>query len=74
MSDWDKLSKVGSNAPLKEEKIKVSAAKPKLLNAMPTAYFEAHKQLKKDGGTSLDFSQYIYEATREKLERDGKLK
>ncbi|MGT3951398.1 molecular chaperone GroEL, partial [Escherichia coli] len=33
--------------------------------------FEAHAELKATSKTSLDFSSYIIEAIREKLERDG---
>lgn len=46
----------------------------KNLRAVPLSFFEAHDQLKSQNGTSLDFSAYILEATREKLERDGALK
>ncbi|ECV7329428.1 molecular chaperone GroEL, partial [Escherichia coli] len=35
------------------------------------SYFEAHAELKATSKTSLDFSSYIIEAIREKLERDG---
>ncbi|MCR9998711.1 hypothetical protein NB620_00330 [Vibrio alginolyticus] len=71
---FDKLESTESNAALKEQSKKetavVSTTKPKHLNAMPVVFFEAHKKGKNGGVTSLDFSQYIYEAVREKLQRD----
>lgn len=73
MNEWDNLAAAGNDAPLKEAKATESTTKPKHLNAMPVTYFDAHKALKSDGKTSLDFSQYIYEAVREKLEREGAL-
>ena len=45
--------------------------KAKNLKAIPLSYFEAHAELKATSKTSLDFSSYIIEAIREKLERDG---
>ncbi|ECF0927306.1 TPA: molecular chaperone GroEL [Salmonella enterica subsp. enterica serovar Strathcona] len=45
--------------------------KAKNLKAIPLSYFEAHAELKLSSKTSLDFSSYIIEAIREKLERDG---
>ncbi|KIG83327.1 molecular chaperone GroEL [Escherichia coli] len=45
--------------------------KAKNLKAIPLSYFEAHSELKATSKTSLDFSSYIIEAIREKLERDG---
>ena len=45
--------------------------KAKNLRAIPVTYFEAHANLKATAKTSLDFSSYILEALREKLERDG---
>ncbi|AZS59302.1 MULTISPECIES: molecular chaperone GroEL [Pectobacterium] len=45
--------------------------KAKNLKAIPISYFEAHADLKTTSKTSLDFSSYIIEAIREKLERDG---
>ncbi|MEL7630898.1 molecular chaperone GroEL [Pectobacterium aroidearum] len=45
--------------------------KAKNLKAIPVSYFEAHADLKTTSKTSLDFSSYIIEAIREKLERDG---
>ncbi|MFZ3491347.1 hypothetical protein [Vibrio harveyi] len=72
---FDKLETTESSAALKEqpkkENVAVVIVKPKLLNAMPVAFFDAHKKAKSGGVTSLDFSQYIYEAVREKLQKDG---
>lgn len=48
--------------------------KAKNLKAIPLSYFEAHAQLKSLSKTSLDFSSYIIEAIREKLERDGAIR
>ena len=45
----------------------------KQLGAVPVSYVDAHAKLKADRKTSLDFSNYVYEALREKLERDGAL-
>lgn len=70
---FDALGNTDTGAPLTEqqEKAEVPTTKKKLLNAMPTAYEAAHKKGKQGGITSLDFSQYIYEALREKLQKDG---
>ncbi|PSW53052.1 hypothetical protein [Photobacterium leiognathi] len=72
--DWDKLGAVGSNAALTENKnaVKPTAptVKPKHLRAVPVAYFDRHDALKETGQTSLDFTSYIIEAIREKLDRD----
>lgn len=43
----------------------------KTLKAIPTTYFEAHQKLRDTNKTNLDFSNYIMEALREKLEREG---
>lgn len=71
---FDKLERTETKAALKEQRTDSSnvmaTTKPKHLNAMPTAFFKAHKDGKARGITSLDFSQYIYEAVREKLQRD----
>ncbi|MFP1451550.1 molecular chaperone GroEL [Escherichia coli] len=48
-----------------------AGTKAKNLKAIPLSYFEAHAELKATSKTSLDFSSYIIEAIREKLERDG---
>ncbi|EPW7384759.1 TPA: hypothetical protein ACMD15_003419 [Vibrio cholerae] len=68
---WDALGKVGSDAPLKETTD--NKTKPKHLKAVPATYFKKHEELKTNGRTSLDFTSYIIEALREKLERDGAL-
>ncbi|EGR2700622.1 TPA: hypothetical protein ACGVAU_004440 [Vibrio vulnificus] len=74
--NWDALGKVGQNAALTENKTDdkpVATTKAKHLKAVPTTYFEKHQELKDGGKTSLDFTAYIIEAIREKLERDGAL-
>ncbi|TNL03770.1 molecular chaperone GroEL [Kosakonia cowanii] len=48
-----------------------SRTRAKNLRAIPVSYFDAHAQLKNTNKTSLDFSSYILEALREKLEKDG---
>lgn len=69
---FDELETADTGAALKEQsKTTPASTKPKHLNAMPAGFFDAHKNGKKNGVTSLDFSQYIYEATREKLQKDG---
>lgn len=74
VKNWDALGKVGESAALKENSAETrSATKSKHLKAVPISYFEKHIDLKKGGKTSLDFSAYIIEAIREKLERDGAL-
>lgn len=45
----------------------------KTLKAIPATYFEAHQTLRDTNRTILDFSSYIMEALREKLEKDGAL-
>lgn len=47
--------------------------KSKSLAAVPTHYFDLHKELRDTNKTNLDFSNYILEALREKLEKDGVL-
>lgn len=69
--DWDALSGIGGGAALKEKSSTgVIEKKPKYLKDLPLSYFDDHKELKASGKTSLNFSAYIYEAVREKLERD----
>lgn len=69
---FDSLSSAETKAPLTEAKPQSAAVtKKKLLNAMPVAYEDAHKKAKQAGLTGLDFSQYIYEALREKLKKDN---
>lgn len=54
-----------------EVRVEPPKTKAKNLKAIPLSYFEAHAELKLSSKTSLDFSSYIIEAIREKLERDG---
>lgn len=69
--NWDALGGVGSGAALKESMASdPNEKKAKHLKDMPRSYFDDHEELKKTGKTSLNFSAYIYEAVREKLERD----
>lgn len=53
------------------ERPEPARTKAKNLKAIPLSYFEAHADLKATSKTSLDFSSYIIEALREKLEKDG---
>ena len=73
---WDALSKVGEGAALTETKGSQSIDTPietkaKHLKNIPMSYFNDYKKLKATGKSSLDFSAYIIEALREKLERDN---
>ncbi|AOF17116.1 TPA: molecular chaperone GroEL [Yersinia enterocolitica] len=54
------------------ERVK-KATRPKTLRAIPETYFDAHEKLRSDNKTSLDFTAYILEALREKLESDNAL-
>ena len=54
-----------------EARVEPPKTKAKNLKAIPLSYFTAHAELKLSSKTSLDFSSYIIEAIREKLERDG---
>ncbi|EMK1731230.1 chaperonin [Salmonella enterica] len=56
-------------APLKTAP--TSRTRAKSIRAMPVEYFDLHEQLRMSRKTSLDFSTYIIEAVREKLERDS---
>lgn len=67
-SDGDIPSEAHTAADVRVEPPKTKA---KNLKAIPLSYFEAHAELKLSSKTSLDFSSYIIEAIREKLERDG---
>ena len=69
MKNFDKLNKVTQKAALTAS-APVSSTKPKSLRAVPVAYIERHKKLKSSGKTSLDFSAFIIEALREKLEKE----
>jgi hypothetical protein len=71
MTNWDKLDGVGKSAPLTENIQNKPRTRAKNLKSVPAAYFEKHANLKESGKTSLDFSSYILEALREKLERDN---
>lgn len=62
-----------STATVDEKSQQKSKTRSKNLRAVPETYFEAHSHLKLSNKTSLDFSAYILEAIREKLERDGGL-
>lgn len=76
---FDVAQGVGSEARLQvnQKKDKAEPAtrtvRSKTLKAIPTNYFEAHQKLRDINRTNLDFSNYIVEALREKLERDGGL-
>ena len=68
----EKLKNLVDSARLQTSSSAVAArTKAKNLKAIPLSYFEAHAELKATSKTSLDFSSYIIEAIREKLERDG---
>lgn len=61
---------VSDSSPAPETK---RLTRTKTLKSVPASYFEAHSQLRSQNRTYLDFSSYIMEALREKLERDGAL-
>ncbi len=78
VSDGNDANPVGAAEPIAVEQQSVVEVRPeppktkaKNLKAIPVSYFEAHSDLKSSSKTSLDFSSYIIEAIREKLERDG---
>ncbi|MCF6459097.1 hypothetical protein [Pseudoalteromonas sp. MMG024] len=73
MSEFEKLKNAAKGSKLTEKKTEVTGSQAKHLNKLPSRYVEAHRKLKSDGMTSLDLSSYIYEALREKLERDNAL-
>lgn len=72
-SIYDVASALGEDAPLQVTKTQseVRQVKTKTLKAIPLAYFDAHQKLRSENKTGLDFSNYIIEAIREKLEKDG---
>lgn len=77
-NDATKVESIGKEANVEPEKTTLVSERPeqtktkaKNLKAIPLSYFEAHAELKATSKTSLDFSSYIIEAIREKLERDG---
>lgn len=67
---------VGNGAPLKTAKAKANetinrnyiAVRAKSIRNMPVDFFERHEALLRAGATTLDFSAFIVEAVREKLE------
>lgn len=65
------------SAPLQTNDVATSASKAsnierKSKNVMlPVAYFETHAGLRTSGKTNLNFTAYILEAVREKLEREA---
>ncbi|CSS24699.1 chaperonin [Escherichia coli] len=74
-SIFDAALNIGNEAPLqvKNETPKQRTVRTKTLKAIPTRYFDAHLKLRETNKTNLDFSNYIMEALREKLEKDGGL-
>lgn len=62
-----KVNTPADETPTKRE------VRTKTLKAIPVTYFEAHQKLRNTNRTILDFSSYIMEAVREKLEKDGAL-
>ncbi|ANP79326.1 hypothetical protein A134_23210 [Vibrio crassostreae 9CS106] len=71
MSEWDKLSGIGSDAPLKETS--EEDVMPKYFRKMPRKFVTQHKELRVSHQTSHDFTSYVMEAIREKLAKDGKI-
>ena len=68
LADLDALDQ---GAAVREQaKTATTETKSKLLNKFPVALENRHKKLKESGTTTLNLSQYILEAVREKLERD----
>lgn len=71
---------VGDSAPLKTAKAKAGETvarndvivRAKNIRNMPADFFERHESLRKAGLTTLDFSAFIVEAVREKLEQNEK--
>ncbi|ARF52075.1 hypothetical protein [Pantoea stewartii] len=72
---FDVASTVGNDALLQvaeqQPAATTRAVRTKTLKAIPETFFAAHKTLRDTNKTNLDFSNYIMEALREKLERDG---
>ncbi|NQD63734.1 chaperonin [Enterobacter sp. CM29] len=58
-----------NNVPTQQKR----GTRTKTLKAIPEFYFDAHENLRTTNKTNLPFSNYIMEAIREKLERDGAL-
>ncbi|WP_025740889.1 hypothetical protein [Salinivibrio socompensis] len=68
---WDQLKNVGDDAVLKENTTTPEKrTRSKHLKNIPAAFFERHETLYSQGKTTLDFSNFIYEAIREKLEKE----
>ena len=68
---FDDLEGLDEVAAVREQaKTATTQTKSKLLNKFPVALENRHKKLKENGTTTLNLSQYILEAVREKLERD----
>ena len=71
---------VGNGAPLKKAKGKASetlarnniAVRAKSIRNMLVDFFDRHEALRRAGATTLDFSAFIVEAVREKLEQNEK--
>lgn len=72
---FDTAQNVGNEARLQVKGVTTAqrTVKTKTLKAIPVTYFEAHQKLRDTNKTNLDFSNYIVEALREKLEKDGGL-
>jgi len=81
---WDKIGGVGKQSkvvetptevqPEVQPEVEAKSTRAKNLKTVPTSYFDAHKAAKEAGKTSLNFSDYIVEALREKLEKDEFIK
>lgn len=75
---WDQIEAAKGNlsgsAALIENGSTADEVKPakttKTLKAVPVDFVERHGKLKESGKTALNFSNYTYEALREKLMRD----
>lgn len=73
---YSSLDAVASQAALHlntEAKPASREVRAKTLKNIPVSFYEAHADLRSKHKTNLDFSNYITEALREKLERDGGL-
>lgn len=77
---FDAAQGVGDTAPLQTKQAEAKtdkkttldrwgvATRTKAIRHMPVSYFDQHEALFKAGETRLDFSAFIVEAVREKLE------
>jgi hypothetical protein len=73
MVNIDALNKAVAGANLKEtrgKQAKPQGTRPKNLKRVPEYVFTDHADLKRAGLTALNLSDYMIEATREKLLRD----